>query len=729
MTRITKRITAYLLIIALVITAMTALSVTKTEAAGFPTGYPNKYKNTGSGPTDIVSIARTQVGYQENSVGTKYGDWYNGIFVNQPWCAMFVSWCADQANIPNSVIQKYASCSVEVAWFKSIGRWHDSKAHGGSYTPQKGDIVFYRDAGSSSVSTHTGILAGLNGNYLDVIEGNATNGKVCEYTANASRTLTASYVIGYGNPKYSKKIENEPEDHEKWQVNADALTLREKATTNSSRLATVSFGKVIEVIDFKLAGGYLWGNTSYSGKKGWVALDYCDYICGSIDGKYYQLPPTVSPAKKTLYVGKTKTLTTTNGLGATFSSSDKTVAKVGKKGKITALKAGTATIKAKTLTGAAACKVTVKAPFISEERATTCIGDKFTLTVTGGTDKITWKSSDKKVAKVSFKGKVTGVSVGEAKITAEVSGVTLSCNVTVTEFPTTYENFKVSKKDTYLYDKYQGTTKLKNIPKGTEIKVNKVEYSDTYTWGRTTYKSQEGWVILNRCTYQNGTIGETLYNVRPYLSKTSKKMYITDEFTLAVKSGEGDSVFKSSNKKIAAVSAEGVVTAQKKGTATITVKNGETNLSCKITVINPVISNTELSLVKGKTAALTIKGGSGDINWTSSKTKVATVNDGVVTAKKYGKAKIVAERNGVKLKCVVTVFDPILNADSTSLRVGKTKTLAVKQSSGSEVTWKSSKESVVKVSKKGVIKGKKAGKATVTATVDGVTLSCEVKVK
>ena len=728
MTRITKRITSYLLIIALVLTMAATLSVTDTEAAGFPTGYPNTYTNIGSGATDIIGVARTQVGYQENSVGTKYGDWYNGVFVNQPWCAMFVSWCAEQAGIPNTVIQKYASCSVEVAWFKAIGRWHDSKAYGGSYTPQKGDVVFYRDAGSSSVSTHTGVLAGLNGNYLDVIEGNATNGKVCEYTANASRTLSASYVIGYGNPDYSEEMENEPDDHEKWQVKADSLKLREKTSTGSTKLATIPFGNVIKVTDFKQAGGYLWGYTTYSKKSGWVALDFCDYICGNIDGNYYQLPPTVNPTQKTLYVGKTKKLTVTNGLGAIFTSSNEAVATVNDKGKITAAQAGTATVSAKTLTGTATCKVTVVEPFISAEKATTCIGDKITLTVTG-VDDVTWKSSDKTIAKVSSAGKVTGVSVGVAQITATSGAWTFTCEVTVTEFPTTYENFTVAKDETYLFDKYQGTTKLKTIPKGTDIKVDKVEYSDTYTWGRTTYKSTTGWVILNRCTYKNGTIGETAYTVRPYLNKSSKKMYLKDKFALSVKSGKGTWTFKSNNKKIASVNSEGVVTARKKGTATITVKNDTYTLTCKITVLNPTVSKSELVLARDKTYTLKVNGGTGKIKWASSNKNVAIVKDGVVTAKKYGKTKVVAKRNGKKSKCIVTVVDPVLNATSTSLRIGQKKILKVRQSSGATVKWKSSNTSIVKLNQKGVIKGKKAGTAKVVAKVDGVKLVCIVKVK
>ena len=61
---------------------------------------------TGDFRTDIVNIAKSQIGYQEGaSEGqydgtlvangdnyTEYGRWY-GI-PNGQWCAMFVSWCA-----------------------------------------------------------------------------------------------------------------------------------------------------------------------------------------------------------------------------------------------------------------------------------------------------------------------------------------------------------------------------------------------------------------------------------------------------------------------------------------------------------------------------------------------------------------------------------------------------------------------------------------------------------
>ena len=54
------------------------------------------------------------------------------------------------------------------------------------------------------------------------------------------------------------------------------------------------------------------------------------------------------------------------------------------------------------------------------------------LKVTGaGEETITWASSDSAVATVDENGLVTAVDVGEAEITAEVKGETLTCKVTV----------------------------------------------------------------------------------------------------------------------------------------------------------------------------------------------------------------------------------------------------------------------------------------------------------
>ncbi len=731
MNKVIKKTASYLLVVTLIFTAFAGLQIVSNEAqaASFPTGYPNTYKNTGNYANDIIGVARTQVGYRENGAGTKYGYWYSPALVNQPWCAMFVSWCANQAKVPQSAIKKYASCSSEVAWFKSIGRWHPSKYYGGSYTPKKGDVVFYRDGGSSAVSTHTGVLVGLNGNYLDVIEGNATNESVTHYTTNRARSLDNSYVIGYGNPDYGQgtEPEKEPDTYEVWQVNVDALVLRKSYTTSSKKLASIGFGETIEVNDFKLSGGYLWGKTAYGNNTGWCALNYCDYVNGSIGGKYYQLPPKVTPDKMTIYIGESKKLAVQNGLGVTYTSSDKTVAKVSKKGKVTALKQGTVTIKCKTSTGTANCKVTVGEPHINKTEVISCVGDSASLKVVGVSGTIKWTSSDKKIATVNSAGKVKGISKGTVIITAAIGNVKFTSKVKVYKHPKTYENFK-TRKNIYLKNEYKGVKNLLVIPRLTMLKITEVKYSSTLTWGKTKYKKTAGWVQLNNCKYKNGSFMGTVYTIKPYLAKTSQKVYLKNTCELELKDASGTVSYASQDKKIAAISKKGVVTGQKEGTTFVTATVGNTVLKCKIEVDNPDISASSLKLLKAKSKTLKVTGGNGVIEWKSQNPEIAVVSDeGVVTGRRFGETVITAKRNGVVMECEVKVYDPKLSEEKLTLKVGEAKELTVSQSTGAAPVWATSNKKVAVV-EKGKITALKAGTANITCKVNGVTLTCVVTV-
>lgn len=733
MSKVFKQTASIVLMAVIVFSAFAGLTFNSGESAdavSYPTGYPNTYKNTGKGATDIVGIARTQIGYKENGVGTKYGYWYTPTFVNQPWCAMFVSWCAAQAKIPQTVVTRFAACTAGMNWFRSQKRWYDSKYFGGKYTPVKGDIVFYSDIASPDLSTHVGIVAGVKGNYLDVIEGNSTNASVCEYTNDNSRTLSSSYVIGYGHPKYSRKAEKEPTKYEVWQVSVDSLNMRKSASTSSTLLTSMGYGAELNVKKFSVKKDYIWGYTTYNSKSGWVALDYCDYICGSISGVYYQLKPKVSPKKVTLYSGYTKTLSATNGLGGKYSSSDKTIAKVNSKGKITALKKGTAKIKLKTSTGTATCTVTVKNPSISQKTAEACKGDSYKLSVKNGKGTVKWSSSDKTIAKVDSKGKVTALKAGKAVITAKINGLNLKCNFKVTKYPTTYEKFTTSK-DANLKTTY--TSKRKNIvliPKGTLLKVNKVQYTDKYTFGYTSYNGIKGWVIINHCKYVCGTIDKQCYLAKPYLTDTSKSLYINEPYTIKVQSPDAKTKFISADTKIAKVNSSGKITAVKAGKTQINIKSGDAALTFKVNVKNPKLSAKSAGFLKGKTMAIAVLGGFGDIKWSTSDKNVATVSEtGEITAVSYGKAKITATINDFKLNCNISVYDPILSNKSVTIKEKETKELKVSQYGGDIISWKSADKKIATVNSKGVVKGVKAGKTTVTASVDGITLSCKIKVK
>ncbi|MBO4396257.1 MAG: haloacid dehalogenase-like hydrolase [Eubacterium sp.] len=77
----------------------------------------------------------------------------------------------------------------------------------------------------------------------------------------------------------------------------------------------------------------------------------------------------------------------------------------------------------------AGAKTTVK---LNKKEVSLTVGKSVTLKVTGTKQKVSWSTSDKKVASVTVKGKVTAKSEGSAVIRARVTKKTLKCKVKVT---------------------------------------------------------------------------------------------------------------------------------------------------------------------------------------------------------------------------------------------------------------------------------------------------------
>ena len=155
------------------------------------------------------------------------------------------------------------------------------------------------------------------------------------------------------------------------------------------------------------------------------------------EGDEITLTVTINPANAT-------------NKNVTWNSSDSSVASVSD-GRVTAVKAGTATITVTTEDGGkiATCEVKVNAKTVEPEVvAVTGVtldktsvelteGDETTLTATVNPDNatnknVTWKSSDSSVAEV-VDGKVTAVKAGSATITVttEDGGKTATCEVKV----------------------------------------------------------------------------------------------------------------------------------------------------------------------------------------------------------------------------------------------------------------------------------------------------------
>ncbi len=142
------------------------------------------------------------------------------------------------------------------------------------------------------------------------------------------------------------------------------------------------------------------------------------------------------------------------------------------------------------------------------------------------------------------------------------------------------------------------------------------------------------------------------------LAKASANLYVKGTTTVSatVKNGKGATSYKSSNTKVAKVDSKGKVTALKAGTAKITVTNNKASKTFTVTVRNPKLSKTKLTLKPEKSYTLKVTGKIGKATFTSSKKSVVKVNSaGKIVAKKKGKAVITVKTNGITLKCNVVV--------------------------------------------------------------------------
>lgn len=146
----------------------------------------------------LVNKAKQYLGWAEPTGDDFFINLYNqytgaGFPMNVAWCAIFVTVIARLCGVSTSNVPNFADCDAGKNWFKNKGRWKNSKAQGGSYTPKRNDVVFYSSRHTMSDSTHVGYVVSVSGNTMKAIEGNKSDA-----VGYRSISLSDGYIIGYG---------------------------------------------------------------------------------------------------------------------------------------------------------------------------------------------------------------------------------------------------------------------------------------------------------------------------------------------------------------------------------------------------------------------------------------------------------------------------------------------------------------------------------------------------
>jgi len=138
----------------------------------------------------IVEVAASQIG---NVGGRPYWSWY-GFNFRMEWCAVFVSWCANECGfIDAGIIPKFSSCTSQGrVWFQARGLWQEP-----GHVPSPGEIIFF-DWDNSGNCDHVGIVERVEGNMIHTIEGNSG-----DRVRRKSYSVNSVVVAGFGIPEYA----------------------------------------------------------------------------------------------------------------------------------------------------------------------------------------------------------------------------------------------------------------------------------------------------------------------------------------------------------------------------------------------------------------------------------------------------------------------------------------------------------------------------------------------
>ncbi|MDD6395233.1 MAG: leucine-rich repeat protein [Firmicutes bacterium] len=386
--------------------------------------------------------------------------------------------------------------------------------------------------------------------------------------------------------------------------------------------------------------------------------------------------------------------------------------------------------------------------------------------LTSISSKITWSSSDTSIAYVDKKGKLKGVSEGEAVITASAEGFD-ECSISVRVIRPSEDASETTEsqepKSIYLGENTELSTIFDMIIDPL-LDTQKFWYSSNPAVacvdpdGRVT--SHSVGTTLITCRFPDGSEDYRIVRVveKPLefsLKQPESELKIGDEFKLRyeiVPSISTDIItWKSDNENIAQVDKNGKVTAVGQGTCTVTAATASgLEASVKITCVVPAeaiaLSNETRSVYQGKEFNLTVEytptQSKEKIVWTSSDPKVASVNSkGKVTGVSFGTATIYANTaSGAAAYCNVCVIAKaellMLDVKKLTLNVDTEHKInaVILPSYSPETTekcaWSSTDENVAVVDENGMVSAVGIGTCIINCKIDGELISkCQVTVR
>lgn len=210
---------------------------------------------SGNWAEDVVSIAQSQLGYEESTANfkladdgetrkgyTRYGAWYGNKYGD--WSAMFASFCLNYAEIPSKTVPVN---SGSIAWITKLKQQKLYKA-AANYNPTAGDLVFL-DTDSDGRADHVGIITKTKTASFTAVVGDS-NDAVEENTYKRSSDAIIGYCALPENPKQKTDAESttaaKASEEKTTEESAGESTKTKSSTKTENKTETAETGSSIE---------------------------------------------------------------------------------------------------------------------------------------------------------------------------------------------------------------------------------------------------------------------------------------------------------------------------------------------------------------------------------------------------------------------------------------------------------------------------------------------------